>query len=40
MPEIETTLGSGVDIEMQRGPADYGDVLIKYIQWAQSVFWS
>lgn len=24
---------------MQRGPADYGDFLTKYIQWAQSIFW-
>lgn len=39
MTEVKTTLGSGVHIEMQNGPADYGDVLIKYIQWALSIFW-
>lgn len=32
MPEVETTTGSGVHTEMQMGPADYGDVLIKHIQ--------
>lgn len=39
MTEVETTIGSGVHTEMQRGPPDYGDVLLRYIQWEQSIFW-
>lgn len=39
VPEVEIMIGSDFHTEMQRSPADYGDVLIKYIQWAQSIFW-
>lgn len=38
MPEVQITIGSDVHAEMQRGPADYEDGLIKYRQGAQSIF--